>query len=59
MHLSWLNGLLTKIIFKTFLLRSAYTRAEFEEMAAEAGVGALKVDENYMGLEITISKSCP
>jgi ubiquinone/menaquinone biosynthesis C-methylase UbiE len=56
MHLSWFNSVLTKIIFRTFLLRSAYTCAEFEQMAAEAGVGPLEIDENYMGLEITISK---
>jgi len=56
MQLSWLNGLLTKMIFRTFLLRSAYTRTEFVQMASDAGVGLVQIEENYMGLEITISK---
>jgi ubiquinone/menaquinone biosynthesis C-methylase UbiE len=56
MHLSWFNGLLTKLVFRTMLIKSAYTREEFEQMIWEASFTDVKIEENYMGLEISMTR---
>jgi ubiquinone/menaquinone biosynthesis C-methylase UbiE len=56
MKLTRINGILTKLAFKTMLLKSAYTREEFEWMISGVGFSELKIDENYMGFEITMRK---
>jgi len=38
------------------LLKSAYTREEFEWMISGVGFSEVKIDENYMGFEITMRK---
>ncbi|MGA2852486.1 MAG: class I SAM-dependent methyltransferase [Terracidiphilus sp.] len=56
MHLSPLNRLLTKLVFKTMLIKSAYTKEEFQEMLWEASFSAHEIHENYMGFEIWMTK---
>jgi ubiquinone/menaquinone biosynthesis C-methylase UbiE len=56
MHLSPLNRLLTKLVFKTMLIKSAYTKEEFQEMLWEASFSAYEIHENYMGFEIWMTK---
>lgn len=56
MGLSWLNRVLTKLAFRGILIKSAYTKEEFEQMIAKANFGAVKIDENYMGFEITMTR---
>ena len=56
MKLTRINGILTKLAFKTMLLKSAYTREEFEWMISGVGFSEVKIDENYMGFEITMTK---
>ncbi len=56
MGLSWFNRLLTKLAFKGMLIKSAYTKAEFEQMIAQANFSHVSFDENYMGFEITMTK---
>jgi len=56
MKLTRINGILTKLAFKTMLLKSAYTREEFEWMISGVGFSVVKIDENYMGFEITMRK---
>jgi ubiquinone/menaquinone biosynthesis C-methylase UbiE len=56
MHLSRINSALTKLIFRSFLLRSAYTREEFEQMIWEASFSDVAIEESYMGLEITLTR---
>jgi len=56
MKLTRINGILTKLAFKTMLLKSAYTREEFEWMISGVGFSEVKIDENYMGFEITMRK---
>jgi ubiquinone/menaquinone biosynthesis C-methylase UbiE len=56
MGLSWCNRIMTKLAFKTMLIKSAYTREEFEQMIWEASFSNFEIAENYMGLEITLTK---
>ena len=54
MGLTWFNRVMTKLAFRTMLLRRAYTRAQFEAMLAQAGFGETRIDESGIGLEITV-----
>jgi ubiquinone/menaquinone biosynthesis C-methylase UbiE len=56
MGLTTLNRLLTKMVFRTMLIRSAYTRAEFEQMLAQTEFAQVEIDEQGMGFEITMRK---
>ena len=56
MKLSWFNSILTKLAFKTMLIKSAYTREEFQQMIWEASFSNVEIEENYMGFEITLTK---
>jgi hypothetical protein len=38
------------------LLKSAYTKEEFEWMISGARFSDVRIDENYMGFEITMTK---
>jgi ubiquinone/menaquinone biosynthesis C-methylase UbiE len=55
MGLSWFNRIMTKLAFRTMLIKSAYTREEFEQMIWEASFSDLQIEENYMGVEITLT----
>jgi ubiquinone/menaquinone biosynthesis C-methylase UbiE len=50
------NRILTKLVFRTFLLRSAYTREQFEAMLAQASFSGFEIAENGIGLEISLTK---
>ncbi len=56
MGLSTVNRLLTKMAFKTVLIRSAYTRAEFEQMFAQTGFSRVEIAADGMGFEILMTK---
>ncbi len=56
MGLSTVNRFLTKMAFKTVLIRSAYTRAEFEHMLAQTNFSRVDIAEDGMGFEITMTK---
>ena len=56
MKLTRINGIFTKLVFKTMLLKSAYTREEFEQMISGAKFNDVRIEENYMGFEITMTK---
>ena len=56
MGLTWFNRTLTKLVFKGMLLRSAYTKEEFQQMLWEASFGNVEINENYMGFEIWMTK---
>ena len=56
MHLSPVNRLLTKLVFRTMLIKSAYTKEEFQEMLWEASFSAYEIREDYMGFEIWMTK---
>jgi len=56
MGLTTVNRLLTKMAFRTMLIRSAYTRAEFEQMLAETEFAQAEIVEEGMGFEISMRK---
>jgi ubiquinone/menaquinone biosynthesis C-methylase UbiE len=56
MGLSTVNRILTKMAFKTMLIRSAYTRAEFEQMFAQTKFADVQIAADGMGFEITMRK---
>jgi ubiquinone/menaquinone biosynthesis C-methylase UbiE len=56
MGLTAVNRFLTKVAFKTMLIRSAYTRAEFEQMLARTHFAHTKISEDGIGFEIRMTK---
>jgi ubiquinone/menaquinone biosynthesis C-methylase UbiE len=56
MHLTRINGILTKLAFKTMLLKSAYTRQEFQEMLAKANFSRFEIREELIGLEVSMTR---
>jgi ubiquinone/menaquinone biosynthesis C-methylase UbiE len=53
MGLTWFNRLMTKLAFRTMLLRRAYTREQFEAMLKQAGFSETRIEESGIGFEIT------
>jgi len=56
MGLSWFNRIMTKLAFKTMLLKRAYTRLQFEQMLAQAEFSKAEITETDLGLEIAMTK---
>lgn len=56
MGLTRVNRLLTKLTFKAFLIRTAYSRAEFEQMLAQTEFRKTEIVSDGMGFEITMTK---
>jgi ubiquinone/menaquinone biosynthesis C-methylase UbiE len=54
--LSRINTLLTKWAFKLMLLKSAYTKAEIEQMVAQTDFARCDVGEDAVGMEIWLGK---
>jgi ubiquinone/menaquinone biosynthesis C-methylase UbiE len=56
MGLTGMNRIVTKLVFRTFLLRSAYTREQFEAMLAQTEFSRVEIAENGIGLEISLTR---
>jgi ubiquinone/menaquinone biosynthesis C-methylase UbiE len=56
MKLSWFNRLFTKLVYRTALIKSAYSREEFEQMLSQTAFSGTRINENYMGFEIWMAK---
>jgi ubiquinone/menaquinone biosynthesis C-methylase UbiE len=56
LHLSGLNAFLTKLVFRTTLLKNAYTKSEIQEMAAQTEFTKWKIDEDALGMDIWLEK---
>lgn len=56
MGLSTVNRVLTKLAFRTMLIRSAYTRAEFEQMLSQTAFSQVQISGDGIGFEITMTK---
>ena len=56
MGLSTVNRALTKLAFRTVLIRSAYSRSEFEEMLAQTAFSHVEISCDGFGFEITMKK---
>jgi ubiquinone/menaquinone biosynthesis C-methylase UbiE len=56
MGLSAVNKALTKLIFRRFLLKTAYTRGQFEQMLTPAHFRSVDIQEVDIGFEISMTK---
>src|SRR5271170_823175 len=56
MGLGPINKILTKLTFRTMLLKSAYTRQQFEHMLAQANFRSVDIHEAGIGFEISMTK---
>ena len=56
MGLSTVNRFLTKMAFKTMLIKQRVYQAEFEHMLAQTNFTRVDIDEDEMGFEITMTK---
>jgi hypothetical protein len=56
MGLSTVNRVLTKLAFRTMLLKSAYTREQFQQMLARTEFSSVEIAEDGIGFEIWMTK---
>jgi ubiquinone/menaquinone biosynthesis C-methylase UbiE len=56
MGLSTVNRVLTKVVFRTVLIRNAYSRTEFEQMLAQTALSHVEISGEGMGFEIAMTK---
>jgi ubiquinone/menaquinone biosynthesis C-methylase UbiE len=56
MGLSAVNKVLTKLAFRTMLLKNAYTRDQFQRMLAQTGFRTVDIREEGIGFEISMTK---
>lgn len=56
MGLTTVNRILTKLTFRTFLIRTAYSRGEFEQMLAQTAFSHVEISGDGLGFEITMTK---
>jgi ubiquinone/menaquinone biosynthesis C-methylase UbiE len=56
MGLNAMNRLMTKLAFRTMLLKSAYTREQFQHMLAQANFRSVDIREADIGFEISMAK---
>ena len=54
MTLSWFNKIMTRMAFKTMLLKSAYTASQFRQMLAQTSFSRVDIAEADIGLEISM-----
>ncbi len=57
MRLSPVNRLVTKLTFRFMLLKRAYTKEEFETMAAQTRFGKAELHEDGIGFEVSLKKN--
>jgi len=56
LHMRGFNALFTKLTFRTFLLKNAYTKAEIENLVSQTNFGQAKIIEDTLGMEIWLGK---
>ena len=56
MGLSAVNRVMTKLVFRTMLLKSAYTKEQFQHMLAQASFSRVDIQEQDIGFEISMTK---
>jgi ubiquinone/menaquinone biosynthesis C-methylase UbiE len=54
MHLGMVDALITRMIFRTTLLKRAYTKRGFEVLLLQTDFEHYEIDESLMGLELTL-----
>jgi ubiquinone/menaquinone biosynthesis C-methylase UbiE len=53
----WLNSLMTQWTFRTFLIKRAYTKQDFINMAQKSRFGSCRIEEASIGLQVQFEKS--
>jgi ubiquinone/menaquinone biosynthesis C-methylase UbiE len=56
LHLSGFNAFITKFVFKTTLLKNAYTKSEIKQMVAQTSFAKLRIDQDALGMDIWLEK---
>jgi ubiquinone/menaquinone biosynthesis C-methylase UbiE len=56
LHLTGFNAFLTKWVFKTTLLKNAYTEAEIESMVRQTKFSKLRIEADALGMDIWLEK---
>jgi len=56
MGLTAANRVFTKLTFRFFLIKTAYTKPQFEHMLAQANFGKVDIQEVDIGFEISMTK---
>jgi ubiquinone/menaquinone biosynthesis C-methylase UbiE len=56
MRLSWFNSLLTKLVFRFTLLRNAYSREQWQEMASRTPFKTCDIQEEGIGFAVSFRK---
>jgi ubiquinone/menaquinone biosynthesis C-methylase UbiE len=56
MRLSTVNRVLTRLAFRTMLLKSAYSKEQFQQMLGETQFSAVEISESGIGLEVWMTK---
>jgi ubiquinone/menaquinone biosynthesis C-methylase UbiE len=56
MDMNWINTLFTKLTFRTFLLRNAYSPDEIKKLVSNTNFKKYKLPNNPMGFELWLEK---
>ncbi|MBL8080710.1 MAG: class I SAM-dependent methyltransferase [Anaerolineales bacterium] len=56
LRISGINAWITRVVFKTTLLKSAYTKAEIEKMISQTNITKFHIDEDKLGMDIWLEK---
>ena len=56
MDLNWINTFFTKLTFRTFLLKNAYTKEEIKEFVSHTDFKKCKIPESPIGFELWLEK---
>jgi len=56
LRLSGPNALITKFVFKTTLLKNAYTKSEIEQMVSQTSFTKSRIDQDTLGMDIWLEK---
>jgi ubiquinone/menaquinone biosynthesis C-methylase UbiE len=56
LHMSGFNAFITKLVFRTTLLKNAYTKAEIEGLVSQTKFEKSKIVEDTIGMEIWLEK---
>lgn len=56
MHLNWFNTLATKLVFKTTLLKNAYSQTSFKQLVAASTFKTCSIEPDNIGMAVWLSK---
>ena len=56
MALGWFNSLMTKLIFRYYLVKTAYSGEQFRQMASATPFHGCSIREDGLGLEVSLTK---